>query len=252
MGGHSIAHVTRHQRHADIFIQCVRSALSPSHAGYGTRLHVLLVNALAGTNGRKVQLGPNGVPPLPYVAPFTVCVVELLDLIRNFILDRCVASCTANAQQGRTQAQGPSHTLQRNTCILPAHNRRNLSDLVTMHEGACKALAGPVGAGADEDRTSRHLLWTAYYMTGCALPGPGGVKEGHMFHACPFSRWGCQSLCSKGACTVAVMLQLDVPAGPVQPVGAAASSVLPAGQDAQQGMNPRQQHRFEPPTLAIW
>lgn len=48
------------------------------------------------------------------------------------------------------------------------------------------------------------------------------------------------------------MLQLDVPAGPVQPVGAAASSVLPAGQDAQQGMNPRQQHPFEPPTLAIW
>lgn len=151
MGGHSIAHITRHQRHADIFIQCVRSAPFPSHAGYGTRLHVLLVNALAGTNGRKVQLGPNGVPPLPYVAPFTVCVVELLDLIRNFILDRCVASCAAHAQQGRTQAQGPSHTLQRNTCILPAHNRRNLSDLVTMHEGPCKAL-GPRRSGRGRRR----------------------------------------------------------------------------------------------------
>jgi hypothetical protein len=44
----------------------------------------------AGTgNGRKAQLGRNGVPPLPYVAPFTVCVPELLDLIRDFIMDRC-------------------------------------------------------------------------------------------------------------------------------------------------------------------
>lgn len=37
-----------------------------------------------------MQLGADGVPPLPYVAPFTVCVPELLDLIRDFILERWV------------------------------------------------------------------------------------------------------------------------------------------------------------------
>lgn len=38
--------------------------------------------------GRRVQLGPDGVPPLPYVAPFTVCVPEVLGLVRKFIMDR--------------------------------------------------------------------------------------------------------------------------------------------------------------------
>jgi hypothetical protein len=46
------------------------------------------VTCTAGLDGRRVQLRPNGVPALPYVAPFTSCVPELLDLIRNFILDR--------------------------------------------------------------------------------------------------------------------------------------------------------------------
>ncbi|WIA12907.1 hypothetical protein OEZ85_006525 [Tetradesmus obliquus] len=40
----------------------------------------------AGT-GRRVQLSASGVPPLPYVAPFTCCVPEVLSLVRRYVID---------------------------------------------------------------------------------------------------------------------------------------------------------------------
>ncbi|WIA33058.1 hypothetical protein OEZ86_006214 [Tetradesmus obliquus] len=40
----------------------------------------------AGT-GRRVQLSASGVPPLPYIAPFTCCVPEVLSLVRRYVID---------------------------------------------------------------------------------------------------------------------------------------------------------------------
>ncbi|KAF6251582.1 hypothetical protein COO60DRAFT_605748 [Scenedesmus sp. NREL 46B-D3] len=37
--------------------------------------------------GRRAQLSPSGVPPLPYVAPFTCCVPEVLCLVRRYVID---------------------------------------------------------------------------------------------------------------------------------------------------------------------
>jgi hypothetical protein len=34
-----------------------------------------------------VQLSASGVPPLPYVAPFTCCVPEVLSLVRRYVID---------------------------------------------------------------------------------------------------------------------------------------------------------------------
>jgi hypothetical protein len=42
--------------------------------------------AAAGT-GRRIQLSASGVPPLPYVAPFTCCVPEVLSLVRRYVID---------------------------------------------------------------------------------------------------------------------------------------------------------------------
>eukprot|EP00882_Tetradesmus_deserticola_P016117 GHRQ01017193.1.p1 GENE.GHRQ01017193.1~~GHRQ01017193.1.p1 ORF type:complete len:300 (+),score=166.91 GHRQ01017193.1:1187-2086(+) len=37
--------------------------------------------------GRHTQLSASGVPPLPYVAPFTCCVPEVLSLVRRYVID---------------------------------------------------------------------------------------------------------------------------------------------------------------------
>jgi hypothetical protein len=48
--------------------------------------HVAAPRPAAGT-GRRVQLSASGVPPLPYVAPFTCCVPEVLALVRRYVID---------------------------------------------------------------------------------------------------------------------------------------------------------------------
>lgn len=37
--------------------------------------------------GRKLQLSPTGVPPLPYTAPFTASVPAMMSLVRRFVRD---------------------------------------------------------------------------------------------------------------------------------------------------------------------
>eukprot|EP00775_Hariotina_reticulata_P012680 gene12680-12809_t len=46
-----------------------------------------LLEGATPAGGRRMQLSPAGVPPLPYTAPFTCSVPEMLELCRQFVVD---------------------------------------------------------------------------------------------------------------------------------------------------------------------
>lgn len=47
----------------------------------------MLVHLSSAASGRRVQPSPTGIPPLPYTAPFTASVPEVLSLVRRFVID---------------------------------------------------------------------------------------------------------------------------------------------------------------------
>jgi hypothetical protein len=78
--------------------------------------------------GRRVQLSASGVPPLPYVAPFTGCVPEVLSLVRRYVIDSLAYLRGLQSPQELLPA-----VLHQRDRMLGKVGRRNAIALVLLH-----------------------------------------------------------------------------------------------------------------------